>query len=66
VARRVNELEAGLPLTDDAPEKIRTTVDALLADPKYRQNAMKIGRSFREAGGAARAADRILQVIGTR
>ena len=66
VARRVNELEAGLPVTDDAPEKIRTTVDALLADPKYRQNAMKISRSFREAGGAARAADRILQVIGTR
>lgn len=39
--------------------EIRAAVDALLHDPSYRAAAARIGDSFRSAGGAPAAADRL-------
>ncbi|WP_274650987.1 macrolide family glycosyltransferase [Paenibacillus humicola] len=63
VARRVSELGAGiaLNLNEITPALLRETAEKLLSDPSYKRQAEKIGASFREAGGAAKAADLIMQ-----
>lgn len=62
-AQRVAELEAGLLLDRPAPARVRELAEALLRDPRFAANARRIGDSLREAGGAARAADRILRFV---
>jgi len=49
----------------DAAE-LRAAVETVLAAPSHRQNAAALGRSLREAGGFAAAADRIEEVAGIR
>ncbi|AUI58090.1 glycosyltransferase [Amycolatopsis sp. BJA-103] len=41
------------------PDRIATAVTRVLDDPAYRSAAEKVGASFREAGGAATAADHL-------
>ncbi|MFC0329763.1 macrolide family glycosyltransferase [Paenibacillus sepulcri] len=63
VAGRVAELGAGiaLKLSEISPAQLRETAKKLLSDPSYKQQAAKIGASFREAGGARKAAELIMQ-----
>jgi MGT family glycosyltransferase len=62
VGRRVEELGAGLCLAkrDATPEKLRASVQRLLAEEAFRRQAAVVGESFQSAGGAARAASAIL------
>ena len=59
IARRVEELNAGLRLEGDTPQAIRQAVDRLLQTPSCIRAAQRIARGFRSCPGAAGAADRI-------
>lgn len=62
VGRRVEELGAGLCLAKEeaTAEKLRESVERLLAEDRFRQQAAVVRQSFQTAGGVARAADAIL------
>ena len=62
VGRKVEELGAGLYLAKEAAtaEKLRESVQQLLAEDGFRRQAAAVRESFQDAGGAARAADAIL------
>ncbi|MDO5546543.1 MAG: glucosyltransferase [Eubacteriales bacterium] len=57
VAARTEQLGAGLRLKKTTPGAIRAGLEAVMNDPSYRENAGRIGASFRSAGGAKAAAD---------
>lgn len=59
VARRVVQLNAGILLDENSPAAIRRAVNQVLANPVLKENAAAISRSFRQAGGAVRAAQLI-------
>jgi len=63
VAARVEELGAGVVLRppDLEPARLRSAVDLLLSEPRFRAGAGKIAESFHAAGGYRRAADEILR-----
>lgn len=61
VANRTVELGAGVMLEKDSADAIRAAVDKVIAEDRYRAAASKISQSFREAGGAEKAAAAILQ-----
>lgn len=63
VAQRVSDLKAGLYLKEDSPEGIKKTVENVLKNPVYKENAAKIAKSFRRAGGAKMAADVIVTFL---
>ena len=63
VANRVAEMGAGRYLPGITPEEIRTSVESLLENDCYRDNAGKISASFRRSGGAKRAVEYILEMI---
>jgi len=62
VGRRVEELGAGLYLAkrDATAARLRASVERVLADDRFRQQAAVVRESFRTAGGAARAAAAVL------
>ena len=62
VANRTVELGAGLLLADGTAASIRAAVDAVLAEPKYQEGAMKIRESFRQCGGPKAAAEFIISI----
>jgi MGT family glycosyltransferase len=64
VGRRAEELGAGVCLAGGAvtPERLRTSVGCLLTDGRFAASARAIGETFRAAGGAAAAADAVLDV----
>ena len=64
VAKRVVELGAGLTLHLESvtADEIKDAAYRLLSDVTYKQNATKIGDSFREAGGYKKAAGRFLSL----
>lgn len=62
VARRTEELQAGLRLTGETPEEIRMALKTVLDDPSYREHALAIAESFRSCSGTAGAADKIQAV----
>ena len=57
VARRAEEVGAGIPLTDDSVEGIKKTVTAILNDKKYAEAAKVCSDDFRSCSGAKGAAD---------
>jgi len=59
VAARVAELGAGLrvPPWEATAARLREAVELVLTDPTYAENARKLGRTLRDAGGYVRAAD---------
>jgi MGT family glycosyltransferase len=63
VAQRIAELGAGIALAppDVTAQRLRASVQLLLEGDRYRQRAAMLGALIREAGGASRAADRILE-----
>ena len=62
VGRRVEELGAGLYLAKAAATaaSLRSSVERVLADGRFREQAAVVRESFRTSGGAARGADAIL------
>lgn len=62
VANRTAELGAGMILPEPTADAIRASVDAVIADSKYRDAAAKIRDSFRSCGGPKEAAAFILRV----
>ncbi|MBR0368560.1 MAG: glucosyltransferase [Clostridia bacterium] len=62
VANRAEALGAGLRLRSADPDAIRAAVDAVMAEPRYREAAEKIGQGFRACGGPRAAAEAILEI----
>jgi MGT family glycosyltransferase len=62
VGRRVEELGAGLYLAKEeaTAANLRASVQRLLSEPRFRQQAAVVRESFETAGGVTRAADTIL------
>jgi MGT family glycosyltransferase len=57
VAKRVEELGAGVMLRSSAPADIRCAVETVLGDDRYREAALRISESFKACGGVREAAD---------
>jgi len=68
IAMRVAELGAGIVLDKDrvTSELLSTQAARLLAEPRYKTAAHRIGDSFRAAGGATKAADEIENVLSIK
>ena len=66
VGRRVEELGAGLYLAkqEATPARLRESVERVLAEGRFREQAAVVRQSFHAAGGAARAADAVLAFTG--
>jgi UDP:flavonoid glycosyltransferase YjiC (YdhE family) len=62
VANRTSELGAGVMLESADKTGIRTAINAVLSDSKYREAAAKIRASFRSCGGPQEAAEFIISV----
>lgn len=63
VATRVTQLNAGIILEDISIENITQKANELLINSSYKENALKISRSFHNCTGAKGAADKILSTI---
>ncbi len=55
VAKRVEELGAGIRLKSIAEDDIVKALKKIMYDPGYKENAVRISESFRSCGGAAEA-----------
>ena len=55
VAKRVEELGAGVRLRSVSKEDILRALDSVLNDAAYKENAAKISESFHSCGGASEA-----------
>ena len=62
-AHRVAKLGAGVVLKKSDAKSIRAAVERLMAEPRFKENALALGRSLRQAGGAERAASEIMNFI---
>ena len=60
VADRMEELGMGLRLRSEDPAHIREALERVLDESSYKEQTARIARSFREAGGAKRAAEYVL------
>ena len=68
VAQRVRRLGAGYALYREParPAELNRLVDAIVADENARAECNRIAESFKEAGGAVRAADVILDYLSAQ
>jgi MGT family glycosyltransferase len=68
VAARIAHIGAGevVPLSELSPQKIRTAVEQVLAEPRYRTSAQAARDAIASLDGIKRAADIVEQVIVTR
>jgi UDP:flavonoid glycosyltransferase YjiC (YdhE family) len=57
VARRTEELGAGLRLPSIEEEDIVTSIEGVLREPRFKQAAETISDSFRQCGGIQEAVD---------
>jgi UDP:flavonoid glycosyltransferase YjiC (YdhE family) len=62
VAFRANELGAGLYLGGDSISEIQMTVNKLLQQSEYKEQATVISNSFSKCGGSEAAVEKILDV----
>ena len=63
VAKRTEELGAGIRLRSTSEEDILQALGQILEEPGYRANAAKISESFRACGGAAEARDFLEDIV---
>ena len=63
LCRRVADLDAGIVLKRNSPKCIKEAVLEVISNNKYKENAEKLGKSFRSAGGYKKAAEAILKII---
>jgi MGT family glycosyltransferase len=68
VGQRVEELGAGLLLwkRELTPDRLRSAIDRLRSEPRFRAQAGVIRESFQEAGGARRAAESVSTFVHRR
>ncbi len=64
VAKRVEELGAGLRLTSISEQAILQALQQILDEPEYKDNASKISESFQSCGGAVEAQLFLEQIAG--
>lgn len=64
VANRVVNLGAGIMLKGVKPSHIYSAVQQVMTNTRYKGSARKLAESFRNSGGAKKAADTVLQVVG--
>jgi MGT family glycosyltransferase len=64
VARRTEELGAGIRLKSIAEKDILEAVQTVLTDPSYKRNAEIVSDSFRSSGGAAEARQFLEELAG--
>ncbi|MDT7783240.1 MAG: hypothetical protein QOF58_1659 [Pseudonocardiales bacterium] len=64
VAKRVTL--AGAAITRRKPTKLDQAVDQVLEEPRHRERARELGRQIKAAGGAARAADLVEDLVKRR
>ncbi len=62
VAERVSQLGAGIKLDKADGTSIVSTINKILSDSSYKQNAKEIAKGFKNSCGAKGAADKIIQV----
>ena len=62
VANRIAQLGAGIFLKRNTARTIRNAIETVLASKSYKENARKIGESFRQSGGAHEAA-RVIEAV---
>ena len=62
VAERVSQLNAGIKLDKSDGALVLSTINKILSDSTYKQNAKKIAESFIKSSGAKGATDKIIQV----
>ena len=65
VARRVEELGAGVRLQSISEEDVLDALTKIINEPQYKEGAAKVSESFRACGGAAEAKD-FLEMIVTQ
>ena len=63
VAMRTKQMGAGEILKKNSPEAIKKMVFQVMEKSSYKENAEELGESFRNAGGAKKAADAIEKMI---
>lgn len=63
VANQVAELKAGVKLKGKKPKHLASAVGEVLSEGSYQENAKKLSETFKEAGGAVKAAQVILDKI---
>ena len=63
VARRVEQLGAGVFLKENKSDSIRSTLECVLDQASYKDAAKKISEGFKKCGGAKEAAQAILRVL---
>ena len=66
MADRMESLGLGVRLRRETPAAIRQAVEAVLGEPRFRENAARVAESFRDAGGAGAAADFLERVLGRK
>ena len=64
VAKRTEELGAGVRLRSIAEEDIMQALRTVLFEPSYKENAVRISDSFRSCGGAAEARAFLEEIAG--
>lgn len=64
VARRAEELGAGVMLKSISEEDVMQALKAVLFTPSYKKNAVRISDSFHECGGAAKARKFLEEIAG--
>ena len=63
VARRTEQVRAGMMLEEDSPDAIQKALERVMNDSAYRDAAKAIGDGFREAGGAQAAVDFVEETL---
>ena len=62
VAKRTEELGAGIRLKSIAEEDILDALTTVINDPQYKEGAARVSESFRQCGGAAEAKEFLEQI----
>ena len=62
VAERVSQLGAGIKLDKSDGKSVLSAINKILSVDTYKQNAVKIGKGFKNSSGAKGAADKIIKV----
>ena len=63
IGKRAAALGAGIYMEKPDAGKLRKAADKIFRDSKYAENAARLGKGFKEAGGAVKAAEDILLYV---
>ena len=66
IANRVLDLGAGIMLKKNNIKDIKKSTLEVVNNDMYKENAIKLSKSFKSSGGAKKASDAILNIIDTK